>query len=125
MWRSFQSGPGARGFRTATLNLPQEGRDTVEIRYVDADAWHSRATNTLTLDAVTGEVRKHERHADKTFGGRFMSSVLSWHSGSVFGTTGRTLFMVASLSMPLFLVTGWMMYLQRRSRQKLLRKAKR
>ena len=33
---------------------------------------------------------------------------------------GKTLFMLASLAMPAFTITGWMMYLQRRSREKLL-----
>lgn len=121
VWHSFQ-GMAPDGFRTATLNLPQENPGTIEIRYVDRDAWHSRANNSLTLDAASGAVRRHERYEDKSFGGRFMSSVLSWHSGSVFGVVGKTLFMLASLSMPLFAISGWMMYLQRRARKKLLRK---
>ncbi len=120
-WGSFHAQLDGAGLRTATMNLPQEGRDTLEIRYV-LDGAHSRANNTLTLDAVSGAVRKHERHAEKTAGGRFMSSVLAWHSGSVFGIPGKALFMLAALAMPLFTITGWMMYLQRRNREKLQRR---
>lgn len=116
-WRGFASAAGQ--FRTATLNLPQKADGPVEIRYIAAGG-HSRANNTIALDGRTGSVVRHERHADKTAGGRFMSSMLAWHSGSVFGVIGKILFMLASLSMPLFTITGWMMYLQRRSREKLL-----
>jgi len=116
-WRGFGSAVGE--FRTATLNLPQKAADPVEIRYVSTGS-HSRANNTIAIDGQNGSVVRHERYADKTAGGKFMSSVLAWHSGSVFGVIGKTLFMLASLAMPVFTITGWMMYLQRRSREKLL-----
>jgi sulfite reductase (NADPH) flavoprotein alpha-component len=121
-WSSFGTATAAQGFSTATLNLPQETGRPVEIRYVDKDPAHSRAHNTLALDATTGATQRHERYDDKPAGGRFMSSMLAWHSGSVFGVAGKVLFMLATLCMPLFAITGWMMYLQRRRRQKLLRR---
>lgn len=118
-WHAFAAAAGR--FRTATLNLPQKTGDPIEIRYVAAGA-HSRANNTMVIDGHSGAVVRHERYADKTAGGRFMSSVLAWHSGSVFGVIGKGLFMLGALAMPVFTITGWMMYLQRRSREKLLRR---
>jgi sulfite reductase (NADPH) flavoprotein alpha-component len=36
------------------------------------------------------------------------------HKGSYFGWAGTLAMMVSSLAMPLFAVTGWMLYLKRR-----------
>ncbi len=57
---------------------------------------------------------KHERYDSKRVGEKIMSSVLALHSGSRFGLPGKLLFMLASLAMPGFAITGWIMYLQRR-----------
>src|SRR3546814_18498438 len=43
------------------------------------------------------------------------------HRGSFFGTGGVVLFMVTSFGMPLFAVTGWMLYLDRRRRKRVVR----
>ena len=42
-----------------------------------------------------------------------MASVYALHVGSYFGLPGRILLFLASLSMPLFAVTGWLLYLDR------------
>ncbi len=60
----------------------------------------------------------HKRYADKAAGERFMASIFPLHSGRYFGLVGVVLFMVASLGMPLFAVTGWMLYLARRRMKK-------
>jgi sulfite reductase (NADPH) flavoprotein alpha-component len=46
-----------------------------------------------------------------------MSSMFALHSGSFFGEAGVVLMMLASLAMPLFPITGWMMYLDRRRKK--------
>src|SRR5690606_10846131 len=45
------------------------------------------------------------------------------HRGSFFGTGGVVLFMLTSFAMPLFAVTGWMLYLDRRRRKRAVREA--
>jgi len=62
-------------------------------------------------------VLKHERYADKAPGTRLMSSVFALHSGRFFGVPGAIVLMVASALMPLFAVTGWMLYLGRRKKR--------
>jgi len=115
-WTSLQAVTASTGgFSSATLNLPQNPGGKLEIRYIDADPAHSRAQNTLQLEATTGAVIKHERYDSKRVGEKIMSSVLALHSGSMFGLPGKLLFMLASLGMPAFAITGWIMYLQRRS----------
>lgn len=48
-----------------------------------------------------------------------MSSMLPVHRGSFFGPVYQFLVMIAALLMPLFFVTGWMLYLKRRKQKKL------
>jgi sulfite reductase (NADPH) flavoprotein alpha-component len=65
-----------------------------------------------------GRVERHTLYAEKAVGDRFMASIFPLHSGRYFGIVGVTLFMVASLAMPLFAITGWMLYLARRRQKK-------
>jgi sulfite reductase (NADPH) flavoprotein alpha-component len=96
-----------------SFNLPT-GDDPVTFNYLDADPAHERASNRLVVDARSGEVRSHERYADKTAGQQLAASMFVLHKGSYFGLAGTVLLMLASLAMPLFAITGWMLYLKRR-----------
>jgi sulfite reductase (NADPH) flavoprotein alpha-component len=118
VWATFKKETAPSGFSSATLTLPQQRGRPVEIRYFDANPAHERASNTLSLDAASGAVVRHERYADKRAGEKLVSSMFPLHSGSFFGLTGIILYMVASLSMPVFAVTGWMMYLDRRKKKR-------
>ena len=112
-WAVFRS--SAPPFATATLTLPKPGDTKFEVRYLDADPAHERAYNRITIEGAT--VVKHERYDDKPAGHKLMSSMLVLHKGSFFGWAGTLLMMLASLAMPLFAVTGWMLYLDRRKRK--------
>ncbi len=107
----------APAWSKATLQWPREGGG-IQFRYLDADPPHERANNTLELDPATLAVRKHERYDQRTFKQRLVGSIFALHRGSYFGVVGVVLFMLASLLMPLFAVTGWMLYLERRRRQR-------
>ena len=113
-WSSFER--TAPQWSTATLQWPRDGGG-VQFRYLDADPAHERASNTLELDPATLAVRKHERYDAKPASQKLVGSMFALHRGSFFGTTGVVLFMLASLVMPLFAVTGWMLYLDRRRKQ--------
>ncbi|HEU4530005.1 MAG TPA: PepSY-associated TM helix domain-containing protein [Steroidobacteraceae bacterium] len=112
-WAVFESNVPA--FRTATLTLPKPGDTRFEVRYLDVDPVHERAYNRITIEGAT--VAKHERYDDKPGGHKLMSSMFVLHKGSFFGWAGTLLMMLASLAMPLFAVTGWMLYLDRRKRK--------
>lgn len=124
-WARFQSETAATGFSTATLNLSQGAGRPVEVSYLDADPAHERATNTLVLAPGDNAVVRHERYADKRAGEKFMSSVLPLHSGSFFGLPGLIFYMIASLAMPVFAVTGWMLYLDRRKKKRAAKRQER
>ena len=112
-WAAFESNVPA--FRTATLTLPKPGDTRFELRYLEVDPVHERAYNRITIEGAT--VVKHERYDDKPAGHKLMSSMFVLHKGSFFGWAGTLLMMFASLAMPLFAVTGWMLYLDRRKRK--------
>lgn len=101
----------------ATMQWPRDGGG-VQFRYLDLDPAHERASNTLELDPATLAVVRHERYRDKPLGQRLGGSMFALHRGSFFGLGGVIVFMLASLLMPLFAITGWMLYLQRRRRQR-------
>jgi len=111
-WETFSR--EAPGFASVNINLAAGPDRPLEFRYLDAQPSHERAFNTLAIDKE-GQVSKSERYRDKKLGAQLVSSIFPLHSGSYFGLVGVILFLLASLAMPLFAVTGWLMYLRRRA----------
>lgn len=118
IWTAFQREAGE--FRTASVRLPQRSGQPVQVNYLDGDPAHDRAFNRLTLHPASGAVLQHDRYASRTPGAKLMSSMLALHSGSFFGAPGRIALLLSSLLMPLFTITGWMLYLGRRARRRAL-----
>lgn len=110
-WDTFAR--AAAGFTSVNVNLAAEPDRPLEFRYLDAQPSHERAFNTLAIDKE-GRVSKSERYQDKRLAAQLVSSIFPLHSGSYFGFVGVIVFAIASLAMPLFAVTGWLMYLRRR-----------
>ncbi|QTL05348.1 sulfite reductase flavoprotein subunit alpha [Aquabacter sp. L1I39] len=119
LWSLFEHEVGA--FNTATLRLPQ-GNQPLTIIYLPPNPAHERANNTLVIDP-SGTVRQHRRFDDLPLGQHLMGSIFPLHAGSYFGLPGLLLMMIASLLMPLFAVTGWMLYLDRRKKKAQVRRA--
>lgn len=123
IWASLQAAAGP-GLSTYNLRLPPAGGQPATLFYLLDTAEHERAFNTLSLDPATGVVRQHDRYTDKSFKAQLLASVYALHVGSYFGLTGRILVTLASLSMPLFFVTGWLLYLDRRRKKRQVRAAR-
>lgn len=99
---------GARG-----VSVVYMGKDS----YVDSDNDDINA-RSATLDPATGVLTpRQERAAATTVGQTLDRNNQLIHEGRIFGPVGSLLFMLAGLSMPVFYVTGWMMYLNRRRRK--------
>ena len=111
-WETFSR--EVPGFTAVNVNLAAAPDRPLEFRYLDAQPSHERAFNTLAIDKE-GQVSKSERYQDKRLAARLVSSIFPLHSGSYFGLVGVIIFLIASLMMPLFTVTGWLMYLRRRA----------
>lgn len=114
-WQGFLRATASSGYSSATFNLPAAGQDLV-VNYLDREPAHERANNRLTLSLADASVKAHERYRDKPAGQQLTSSVFVLHKGSYFGLAGTLVMLLASLAMPLFAITGWMLYLQRRRR---------
>jgi uncharacterized iron-regulated membrane protein len=119
-WSAFLHEQGGR-FATAQLTLPAGAGTVVRIRSWTRDASHDGARDELRIDAVTGRLVSSEIYADKSIGERILASVLDIHRGSILGWPGKLLFMVAAALMPLFVVTGFMLYLSRRKHRRMSR----
>jgi len=119
-WSAFLHEQGSR-FATAQLTLPAGAGTVVRIRSWARDASHEGARDEFRIDAVTGRLMSAELYADKSIGERILSSVLDIHRGSIFGSPGKLLVMVAAALMPLFVVTGFMLYLSRRKHRRMSR----
>ncbi|WP_319381835.1 flavodoxin domain-containing protein [Thiomicrorhabdus sp.] len=114
---------GEHGYSTATLRL-QKRQGNYEFFYLDAAPQHSRARNKLVLNADQMQVVSHERYADKPLNEQLMSSILPLHTGEYFGMIGRILMFVNALALPLFGITGILLYLDRRRSKKQRRDAR-
>lgn len=60
-----------------------------------------------------------ERYSDKTLGEKTIANVLDIHRGAFLGWPGKLAFMLAAVLMPLFAVTGVLLYLSRRKLRRL------
>ncbi|WOE40854.1 sulfite reductase flavoprotein subunit alpha [Acinetobacter chinensis] len=108
-----------RPYSTLTLNIPKKSDGNVELSFVDAVPQHERARNKATYNYQSSSIQKIELYEDKQLNEKIMSSMLPVHRGSFFGPVYQFLAAVAALIMPLFFVTGWMLYLKRRKQKKL------
>jgi len=123
LWSSLQSAAGPQ-LVAWNLRLPPVAGQPATVFYLLKDAEHPRALNQLTLDPLSGQVQRHERYADKPLGAQLLASVYALHVGEYFGLVGRILMALASLGMPLFAITGWLLYLDRRRKKRAIKQAR-
>ncbi|NIF16402.1 flavodoxin [Pantoea sp. Cy-639] len=123
IWSNLKQAAGPE-LAMYNLRLPPAGGQPANLFYLLEGAAHPRAFNTLVLDPATGQVRRHERYTDKSFKAQLLQSVYALHVGEYFGLPGRIILTLASLTMPLFFVTGWLLYLDRRRKKRQVRAAR-
>ena len=96
------------------IRLPDEPSATVDVHYVPGEAQHRFADSELFVHPGTGEILGRESFAELGFGDKLLASAYALHMGAFFGTPGVVFMMLASLALPVFFVTGWLLYLRRR-----------
>lgn len=116
-WASLLQDRG-ENFASARLTLPSGGEPTIRVRAWLTDAADGRR-DEFKIDAATGAIVSRELYADKTTGERMLSRVLDIHRGNILGAPGKLLFMLAALLMPLFGITGLLLYLSRRRHKRM------
>ena len=95
--------------------MPRAAGAPIEWRFLTPKSAHDRAFDLLKVDAATGEQIALEPYAEQPRGRRFMASIFPLHTGMYFGRFGQVGMMLASAMMPLFAITGWLLWLKRRS----------
>ena len=101
-------------FARALLTLPAGPGTVIRIRSWGKDTTLDTTRDEFRIDAVTGQVVSAERYADKTLGEKIIANLLDIHRGAILGWPGKLAFMIAAGLMPLFAVTGLLLYLSRR-----------
>ncbi|MCJ2044926.1 PepSY domain-containing protein [Methylobacterium sp. J-078] len=109
-WTAFRT-TDAGQFTRATLTLPGGAEGVVRIRSENRNGWR----DDTRIEAATGRIRVHEVGGERPLGVRIAGNMLDVHSGRIFGVLGPPVFLVAALLMPLFLITGLLLYVGRRA----------
>ncbi|WP_038933295.1 PepSY-associated TM helix domain-containing protein [Bradyrhizobium japonicum] len=112
-WSTLRREEGDR-FSKALLTLPAGPGTVIRIRSWPKDSTLDTTRDEFRVDAVTGQIASAERYADKTLGEKIIANVLDIHRGAFLGWPGKLAFMIAAALMPLFSVTGILLYLSRR-----------
>jgi sulfite reductase (NADPH) flavoprotein alpha-component len=123
IWSSVYSAAGPE-LSAYNVRMPPVAGQPATVFYLLNTSPHDRALNQITLDPVTGIVKQHDRYSDKSLKAQLLTSIYALHVGSYFGIVGRIILMISSLAMPLFFVTGWLLYLDRRRKKKQIKDAR-
>jgi sulfite reductase (NADPH) flavoprotein alpha-component len=108
-----------KNYSNVTLRFPQNGT-VYSFNYTDAgEHCHHKSINTLEVDINTSSVLKHEIFEDKSVGEKLLKNILPLHTGDFFGFIGKVGMFLASLMMPLFVITGLMLYVKRRKKKEI------
>ena len=117
-WTGFLRSEGDR-YERVVITLPS-GDKPVTMRMLPIGARFDRMTDELRFDARTGDRVKVERYADRATGETIATNILPIHTGAFFGLPGRIALFLTSLTMPLFTITGLLLYLARRRNKRAL-----
>lgn len=123
IWSSIYSSAGP-DLSAYNIRMPAIAGQSATVYYLLKDSPHDRALNQINLDPATGELKSHERYASKSLKSQLLTSVYALHTGSYFGLVGRIVLTASSLLMPLFFITGWLLYLDRRRKKRQVRNAR-
>nr|WP_242485753.1 sulfite reductase flavoprotein subunit alpha [Pseudomonas sp. TH41] len=123
MWSSIYSAAGP-ALSAYNIRMPPVAGQPATVFYLLNSSPHDRALNQITLDPVTGIVKRHDRYSDKSFKAQLLTSLYALHVGSYFGIVGRIILTISALTMPLFFITGWLLYLDRRRKKKHIKDAR-
>ncbi|MFT4055004.1 MAG: sulfite reductase flavoprotein subunit alpha [Novosphingobium sp.] len=117
-WKTLQRTTGGR-YDSVVISLPEHG-GKASFRVLLPDARHDRMTDNFDIDMTSGKLLKSDLYAKRKLGKTISTSMLEVHRGAFFGMAGRIVILVTSLTMPLFTVTGLLLYFARRRRKKAL-----
>ncbi|WP_172282761.1 PepSY-associated TM helix domain-containing protein [Chryseobacterium sp. LAM-KRS1] len=105
------------GKNSALISFPkkEEGTYYAEITYGDKQYQNEQ----FNFDQYTGETLKHQLYNDKNIGNgtALRGRNYDLHTGSILGTAGRILYLIAGLITASLPITGFMIYLNRKKKK--------
>lgn len=117
-WNIFLS-KADNNFKFASLSAPRSAKDPVIINYVTPDATNDRQRSTISINPISSEVVSDQPYnSDAPLGKRMFQGIYELHTGEWFGTPGMIVNMTAALLMPLFTITGFLLYIDRRKKKR-------
>lgn len=122
IWQAFTD--AAPGYRRVLMRFPERANDVVQVFFLESDAPHEQAQSQMRIDPDTGTVSQRRNYRDKNLAGRYQNANYPLHMGTFFGLPGRIVMTIGALCLPLFGITGWMLYLDRRRKKRAAAKAR-
>lgn len=117
-WATFAT-KAANNFKFANITFPHSEKDPVMINYVTPDATNDRQRSMISINAESGALISDQPYKPlEPLGKRIMQGIYELHTGEWFGTPGLIINMTASLLMPLFTITGFLLYFDRRKKKR-------
>lgn len=122
--------PHDRAFNQLVLAVDDHAAQASMGLSESGSAANARATRHFSAESNAApsmpglRIVRHDRYAELRLQQQLVNSVYALHVGSYYGVLGRILMCLASLCMPVFFVTGWLLYLDRRRKKKQLRSAR-
>ncbi len=110
-WNTFTT--QAPGWAMASLRIPDKAGQPLQFSWLSKAAPHERARGSMAVGA-DGALLKNEPYASLGAGRRALAAIYPLHMGTFWGLPGRIVMLLASLALPGFAITGWMLYLSRR-----------
>nr|WP_269137543.1 sulfite reductase flavoprotein subunit alpha [Pseudomonas sp. PGPR40] len=123
IWSSIYSAAGP-DLSSYNVRMPPVAGQPATVFYLLKNSPHDQARNQIILDPATGIVSRHDRYSDKSLKAQLLTSIYALHVGSYFGMVGRIILTIAALAMPLFFITGWLLYLDRRRKKRQIKDAR-
>lgn len=118
-WAGFDKATAGMTYQRITMILPKKGA-AVQFRALPYGARHARADDLVFVNGATGKLLSLDRYDTRSPGQAIATSMFELHRGAFFGWPGRIMMFLTSLTMPLFTVTGLLLYLSRRGRKRAL-----
>ncbi|HEY0211844.1 PepSY-associated TM helix domain-containing protein [Acerihabitans sp.] len=115
-WRLARLRHGG-AFQSAVIFFPPPAKN-IRIRIVPRQAAHDRAADEITLNGHGLTVVRFTPYAALRPGDRIINNMDPIHTGMAFGLAGRIVFALASAGVPVFFITGLLLYRRRTSAKK-------
>lgn len=109
---------GDKPYAEFVFTIPR-GQEPMRVRALPANARHDQAWDDFAIAPANGRIVRQALYVEKPLGLALTDSWLAVHSGAFAGLAGRIAMLLSTALLPLFAVTGWLLYLHRRRAKKL------